>query len=154
MANPTPSLKKSGDSPRRARRWLLPGHGRSGLWAHWLAAVLLLIASSASALTAMGHAPAGENLLQQHAVAAADSAPCGHSHAIAAHGQDGVDSCTGDGFHLHIECEQMCSFVGIFADVGAEVAPPGMPYLTGTRPDRLGQSPDGILRPPRPGMAA
>lgn len=126
---------------------------RSGLWGR-LAAMLLLIVSTVSPLTAMGHGFADDHLLYPVGVAASDAEPCGHSDLSAAETLDRLDLHSEDGVQLHLDCEQMCSVVGILADERVEDRPPGAPYLAGIRPRRPGQSPDGILRPPRLGMAA
>ncbi|QRZ15769.1 hypothetical protein JWJ88_15810 [Paracoccus methylovorus] len=97
-------------------------------------------------------------ILAKPAVAVTLEQGCDHSHAAAGCAQPisgDLDATGGNAPGSHDDCcNQFCTITALLPE-GARAEPPssGEAYL-GLRADRLGRTPEGILRPPRSSIAA
>ena len=134
-----------------------PGSGPRwrATWFQWHVTVLLLVAFSVLPLAGTEHGRTAAPTSQQHEIAQAQTQPCGHAH-VSALKLDGLsDRCGGDAVEPNlVDCDAMCAVFGILVEARSADGPPAAAHLAGLRPDRLGQLPSGILRPPRLGVTA
>ena len=135
-------------------RGVAKGMGLRGCWRQWLATVWLIVAFAALALQAGAHTlPATHTVHAERAVAASLDQNCDYSHAAAGCAQpilEDPDTSGGGAPASHDNCcNQFCTIIALLPE-GAWAAPPsgGEAYL-GIMADRLGRTPEGILRPPR-----
>lgn len=130
-----------------------------GCWRQWLATALLLVAFAPLALQAGAYAmPAGHMIHAQSGMAAGIDQNCDHPQAgagcvqVISGDQDG-SGASGPGPQNDC-CNQVCTITAVLPE-GARADPPfGGEALHRRWTDRLGRTPEGILRPPRSSAAA
>ena len=130
-----------------------------GCWRQWLATALLFVAFAALTLQAGAHSLPTEHMIHaEPAIAVALDQSCDHSHAAAGCVQpiSGDQDASGSGASgSHDDCcNQSCTITALLPE-GARTNPPsGDEPLLRIWTDRLGRSPEDILRPPRSSIAA
>lgn len=125
----------------------------------WLATALLFVALAALALQAGARSLPAEHMIHaKPAVAAALDHGGDHSHAVAECAlqiSGDLDACGGGAPASHGDCcNQFCTIIALLPEGTRTNAPPSGETCHAIMADRLGQTPEDILRPPRSYIAA
>lgn len=140
-------------------RGVAKGMRLRGCWTQWLATALLLLALAAVALQATAHSlPAGHMIHAEPAIATSLDQHCDHSQEAAgcfrliSGDQDG----SGEGEPgPQDDCRnQFCTITALLPDALPTDPPAGGDFLVRFWSDRLGRTPEGLLRPPRSSTTA
>ena len=127
------------------------------VWRQWLASALLFVAFAALALQAGTHSLLTEHMIHTTPTVALEQG-CDHSHVAAKCVQPIPEDLDASGSAVPASqgdcCNQLCTIIALLPEGARANPPPSGEACLGVMADRLGQTPEDILRPPRSSIAA